>query len=238
MSAPASTTRPGTAALIIPALNEEPVIGATLASIPPHMFELVIVADNGSRDRTPDISAAAGAIVTREPERGYGATCLRALREVPDHVQAVAFMQADSSEDAREALQLLTPIYEGRADLVLGSRTLGYAEQGSLHWRQRWGNDFLILMIRLLYGHQFSDLGPFRAIRLDALRALNMRDRNYGWTVEMQVRALRAGLRIIEVPVSYRPRLAGENKVSGHWWVSVKAGLKMLWVLLALRFRS
>ena len=166
-----------TAALIIPALNEEPVIGATLASIPPGTFEKIIVADNGSTDRTAEIAAAAGAVVTVEPERGYGATCLRALREAAG-ADAVAFMQADSSENPREALLLLAPIYEGRADLVLGSRTLGQAEPGSLLVHQLWGNRLLIAMIRLFYGYRFTDLGPFRAIRTDVLERLGMRDRN------------------------------------------------------------
>ena len=224
----------GSAALIIPALNEEAVIGQMLAGIPPSLFDLVIVADNGSTDRTAEIARAAGACVISEPERGYGAACLRALDQVPGSIHAVVFMQADCSEDAKEAAQLLAPIYEGRADLVIGSRTLGRVEAGALLGRQRWGNRLLIALIRLVYGHRYTDLGPFRAIRLDALRSLRMRDRTYGWTVEMQVRALQHNLHILEIPVSYRVRVAGENKISGHLWVSVKAGFKMIVVLFRL----
>src|SRR5690349_2088571 len=184
------------AALIIPALNEEAVIAQMLATIPAALFDTIIVADNGSSDGTAEIARASGACVVTEPERGYGAACLRAMREIPEHIQAVVFMQADCSEDAREAQLLLTPIQEGRADLVLGSRMLGSAAEGALLAHQRWGNRLLILLIRMFFRHRFTDLGPFRAIRLDALRKLNMLDRNYGWTVEMQIRALQKGLRI------------------------------------------
>ena len=226
------------AILIIPALNEEAVIGATLASIPPGLFEKIIVADNGSADSTVAIAEAAGATVTIEPERGYGATCLRALEQVSHGSQPIVFMQADSSEDPNEALELLRPLYEGRADLTVGSRTLGSAEPGALLAHQRFGNRLLIELIWVLFRHRFTDLGPFRAIRADVLRSLNMRDRNYGWTLEMQVKAVRQGLRILEIPVSYRVRAAGENKVSGNWWVSVKAGLKMIAVLVRLRITT
>ncbi len=224
------------AALIIPALNEEPVIGTMLASVPPSLFCLVIVADNGSTDRTVEIARAAGATVVSIADRGYGAACLSAMEVIPNGIEAVVFMQADCSETPEEARDLLRPIYEGRADLVLGSRTLGSADQGSLLAHQEWGNRLLITMISLLFGHRYSDLGPFRAIRLESLKALNMQDRNYGWTVEMQVRALQCGLRILEVPISYKVRAAGENKVSGSFKASVKAGLKMIRVVLKLRF--
>lgn len=223
------------AVLIIPALNEEAIIAATLASIPPGVFETIIVADNGSSDRTVAIARTARATVTVEPVRGYGATCLRALQELPQGSQPVVFMQADSSEDPNEARELLRPLYEGRADLVIGSRTMGVADRGALLAHQRFGNQLLIGLMRLLFHHKFTDLGPFRAIRADTLRSLNMQDRNYGWTLEMQVKAVCRGLRILEVPVRYRVRAAGENKVSGNWWVSVKAGLKMIAVLLRLR---
>jgi|SRR5947209_7660488 len=222
------------AVLIIPALNEEAVIGAALADISPGLFKTIIVADNGSTDRTVEIARAAGATVTIEPERGYGAACLRALREVPGGSQPIVFMQADLSEKSSEAHQLLRPLYEGRADLVIGSRTLGSAAPGALLPHQRLGNSVLIVLMRLLFRHSFTDLGPFRAIRADTLRNLDMREHNYGWTVEMQVKAVRRGLRVLEVPVSYQVRAAGVNKVSGNLGVSVKAGLKMILVLLRL----
>jgi glycosyltransferase involved in cell wall biosynthesis len=230
------------AALIIPALNEEAVLAKTLERIPPGLFALIIVADNGSTDRTAEVARAHGALVSFEPRRGYGAACLRALGDIPrpdlpPYIEAIVFMQADLSEEPAEAERLLAPLFEGRADLVIGSRTLGRAEAGALLAHQVWGNRLLISMIRWLFGHRFTDLGPFRAIRADALRELGMQDRDYGWTVEMQVRALRRNLRILEVPVTYRIRAAGENKVSGRLGASLMAGVKMIFVVLRLALR-
>jgi len=219
------------AVLIIPALNEEPVLGQTLASIPSGLFRQVIVADNGSTDKTATVASACGATVVREPQRGYGAACLKALATVPSDVEAVVFMQADGSEDPREAPLLLSPIFDGRADLVLGSRVLGQAEKGALLPHQRFGNWLATALVQLFYGCRYTDLGPFRAIRLDSLAKLGMRDRDFGWTIEMQVKALREGLRVMEVPVHCRARQAGENKVSGNLKASLHAGAKILWVL-------
>lgn len=224
--------------MIIPALNEAPVIGETLDGIPAGLFRQVIVADNGSDDGTAEIARQRGAIVVREPRRGYGAACLRALKEVSPDCGAVVFMQADASESADEAALLLAPIRDGRADLVLGSRVLGSAEPGSLLPHQRFGNWLATRLIRLLYGHVYTDLGPFRAIRIDALGRLGMSEPDYGWTVEMQVRALQKGLRIIEIPVRYGLRKAGENKVSGRLGASVKAGWKILWTVVRLAVRG
>jgi hypothetical protein len=141
-------------------------------------------------------------------------------------------MQADGSEDPAHAVELLAPIYEGRADLVIGSRTLGRAEPGALLRHQAFGNALAVFLIRIFYGYRYTDLGPFRAIRLESLHRLRMQDRNFGWTVEMQVKALREGLRIMEIPVNYRRRLAGENKVSGNLWNSLRAGWKIIWTVL------
>ncbi len=223
------------AAVIIPALNEEESLGATLDRVPRGLFQTVIVADNGSTDGTAEVARQHGAIVVSEPERGYGAACLAALAAVPPDTEAVVFMQADSSEDPGEAALLLAPIAEGRADLVLGSRVMGRAERGSVRMHQAFGNRLATFLIRILFGHRYTDLGPFRAIRFESLRALDMRDRNYGWTVEMQIKALRHGLRVLEVPVSYKRRLAGEEKVSGNPIASVKAGAKILWTVAKLK---
>jgi glycosyltransferase involved in cell wall biosynthesis len=220
------------AALIIPALNEEPVIAATLRAIPPDVFRLVIVADNGSTDRTAEVARACAATVVIEPERGYGAACLRALAALPPDIGAVVFLQADLSEDPSEVTALLGPIERDEADLVLGSRLLGRAEKGALLPHQAFGNWLATTLIRLLYGHRYTDLCAFRAIRRDALERLRMQDRNYGWTVEMQVRALEQGLRVVEVPVSYRKRAAGVNKVSGNLRASLRAG----WIILKTVF--
>jgi glycosyltransferase involved in cell wall biosynthesis len=222
-------------ALIIPALNEEPVIGSTLAGIPASLFDLVVVADNGSTDRTAAVAREAGAMVVREPERGYGAACLRAIAALPAEIDAVVFLQADGSEDPTEALALLKPIDDGQADLVVGSRVLGIAEEGAIEPHQRFGNWLATTLIRLFFGHRYTDLGPFRAIRRGALDRLGMRDRNYGWTVEMQVRALQHRLRVLEVPVSYGNRRAGEGKVSANLTASVRAGVKILTTILRLR---
>ena len=145
-------------------------------------------------------------------------------------------MQADLSESYAEADLLLAPIRNGEADLVIGSRALGSAEPGALLPHQKFGNDVASLLVRLLFGHRYTDLGPYRAIRLDRLRAMGMQDRNYGWTVEMQVRALQQGLRVIEVPIRYRVRQAGVNKVSGNLTASIKAGWKIVTTVLRLYF--
>jgi glycosyltransferase involved in cell wall biosynthesis len=221
------------AVLIIPALNEEPAIGGTLDRVPPDLYQVIIVADNGSQDRTAEVARMRGATVVSEPERGYGAACLRAIRALPEGIDAVVFMDADASDDPAEAALLLEPICAGRADLVLGSRTLGRAEAGALAPHQILGNRLATWLIRALFGHRYTDLGPFRAIRADALRKLGMRDRNYGWTIEMQIKALRQGLRVLEVPVSYRRRV-GVSKISGNWRASLAAGAKIIWTVLRL----
>jgi len=217
------------AALVIPALNEEASIGRTLDEIPAGLFDPVVVADNGSTDRTAEIAAGRGAQVVREPRRGYGAACLAAIAALPAEVEAVAFMDADGSDDPAQASRLLGPIAAGKADLVLGSRELGAAEAGALSPHQRFGNRLATGLMRLFFGHRYTDLGPFRAVRRTSLDALGMRDTNYGWTIEMQIKAVRRGLRIVEIPVDYRRRRAGESKVSGNFAGSVKAGLKILW---------
>ena len=219
------------AALIIPALNEEAVIEQALDAIPRDLYSLIIVADNGSTDRTAKLAAGRGATVVSRGERGYGAACLQAIAALPPSIEAVVFMQADNSEVASEARLLLGPIARGEADLVIGSRVLGHAEPGALFRHQRFGNDLAVGLIQLFWGHKYTDLGPYRAISLVKLNALGMTDRNYGWTVEMQIRALQHGLRIMEIPVSYKVRAAGENKVSGNLTASIKAGVKIIWTI-------
>jgi len=220
------------AALIIPALNEEASLPAMLAGVPKNLYRAMIVTDNGSTDGTAEVARQAGATVVDEPQRGYGAACLRAVREVPEDVEAVVFMQADGSEDAAEAPLLLAPILEGRADLVIGSR-----RGAALRLHQRLGNALSLLLIRLLFGHRYTDLGPYRAIRMSCLRQLDMRDRNYGWTAEMQIKAVQRGLRVLEAAVSTRPRLGGRDKVSGSLKGSLLAGGKILWTILKLAGR-
>jgi glycosyltransferase involved in cell wall biosynthesis len=216
--------------LVLPALNEEAAIGTTLDRVPKGLYQRILVADNGSTDRTSEVARAHGATVVFEPERGYGAACLRALREAGD-AEIVVFMDADASDEPAEAELLVAPILEGRADFVIGSRVLGKADAGALQPHQRFGNWLATFLIRLIYGHRYTDLGPFRAIRASALKTLDMRDRNYGWTVEMQIKAIRHKLRIVETPVTYHCRI-GVSKVSGSLKGSLLAGVKILWLVI------
>ena len=216
--------------LVIPAYNEEDVIEQTLLRLPIGIFAQVVVADNGSSDETANRARLAGARVNSIAEKGYGAACLAVLAEAPDDVILV-YLQADGSEDAAETSKLIEPILKGEADLVIGSRVLGVASRGALRAHQRFGNWVATRLLNLIWGQTATDLGPFRAIRAGVLRQLGMRDRNYGWTIEMQVRAAQCGLRVVEVPVRYGLRLAGEDKVSGNWLGSIKAGAKILWVI-------
>jgi glycosyltransferase involved in cell wall biosynthesis len=195
----------------------------------------VVVADNGSTDATARIARAGGATVVSEPRRGYGRACLAGLSALAsDPPDIVAFLDADFSDDPARLRDLVGPIAMGECDFVLGSRRLGAAEPGAFPAHQRWGNHLSVALIRLLYGHRFTDLGPFRALRYDALRSLGMRDPTFGWTAEMQVKALRAGLRVREVPVPYRRRI-GRSKISGTFAGTVKAGSKILWTIARLR---
>ncbi len=201
--------------------------------MPPDLFRWIIVADNGSTDGTAAVARARGAIVVAEPERGYGAASLAALAALPAEAEIVVWMQADLSEDPSQAAALMAPIRAGEADLVIGSRTLGTAAKGALLPHQQFGNRLACFLIRMFWGHRYTDLGPFRAIRRDALDRMRMADRNYGWTIEMQIKAVRMGLRVVEIPVRYGVRVAGENKVSGNWRASARAG----WIILRTVFR-
>jgi glycosyltransferase involved in cell wall biosynthesis len=224
-------------AAIIPALNEEASIGATLKAIravplAPRSFRQLLVVDNGSHDATAEVAASHGATVVREPRRGYGSACLAGIAALLPEITAVVFLDADGSDDPADLPRLLDPIVRGDADFVLGSRTLGEQEPGALTPQQEFGNRLATCLMRLLYGARYTDLGPFRAIRRDALGKLGMRDTNYGWTIEMQIKAHRAGLRIREIPVRYRKRAAGRSKVSGSLRGSLLAGAKILWTIV------
>ena len=201
-------------AAVIPALDEEDAIGSLLTSIDRSLVRDILVGDNGSRDRTAAIAREGGAQVVRVEERGYGAACLGALALLRDDVTIVLFIDADGSDDPSEIARLLAPIEQGEADFVIGSRALGVADRGALTPQQRVGNWLAIRLIRLIYHHTYTDLGPFRAIRRELLDRINMQDRRFGWTVEMQIRALQLRARIAEVPVRYRKRV-GRSKISG-----------------------
>jgi glycosyltransferase involved in cell wall biosynthesis len=222
-------------AAVLPALNEEQALAQVLKDLPRSLFTSVIVADNGSTDRTAEVARAGGAQVVSEPRRGYGRACLAALAALSAEIEIVVFLDADASDDPSEAIRLVEPILRGEADLVIGSRALGHAQPGSLFLTQRVGNRLAVELIRLLYGHRYTDLGPFRAIRRSSLKQLEMSDPNFGWTAEMQVKALKRGLRVEEVPVSYRRRI-GRSKISGTFKGAVLAGLKIAWTILRLRW--
>lgn len=218
-------------ALIIPALDEEHAIGALLEAVDRTVVRDVIVGDNGSRDATGEVARSRGAQVVRIEERGYGAACAGALAVMAGDVDVVLFMDADGSDDPGEIPFVLEPVLSGRADLAIGSRALGVVERGALTPQQRFGNWLATRLVALLYGHRYTDLGPFRAIRRDLLDRIGMRDRRYGWTVEMQVRALQLGARVTEVPVRYRKRV-GKSKISGTVSGVIKAGWWIIYTIL------
>ena len=212
--------------LVIPALNEEDSLPLVLKALPPGVLHEVVVADNGSTDRTAEVARTHGARVVTESRRGYGSACLAGIAALEDP-DIVAFLDGDFSDDPSELPAVLAPILEGRADLVIGSRMTGPREKGALLPQALFGNWLATALIRMFWGERFTDLGPFRAIRADSLRALAMADRDFGWTVEMQVKAARQGLRCTEVPVSYRRRV-GESKITGTVRGTVLASHKIL----------
>lgn len=213
----------------MPALDEEGVIGATLETIPRDIVDVVWVADNGSTDNTAGEAAAHGARVVQAPRRGYGSACQAAIRAMADREppDVVAFIDADGSEPVEELPAILAPVADGSADLVIGVRRFGDTPA-----HVSLGNRLACFILRLLTGHDFADLGPFRAIRFSALNRLELRDPDYGWNVEMQARAVAEGLRIVEVPVSHHPRRLGRSKISGSLRGTVRAGAKILWTAL------
>jgi glycosyltransferase involved in cell wall biosynthesis len=234
-----------TLAVIIPALNEQETIADQVAEILvvaasmdlPARVERVIVIDNGSDDATAERAAAAGATVVSEPRRGYGRACYSGVLAAGD-VNYIVQMDGDRSDRFDELPLLLAPILAGEADLVIGSRTLGSYEPGSLQPQQLFGNWLAARMLGALYGVRVTDIGPFRIIDRQKLLQLNMREMTYGWSVEMIARAARQGLRVREVPVTYRNRAGGESKVSGNLRASVRAGGRIIGTILRCRTDS
>jgi len=210
--------------VIIPALNEAPALPHVLPAIP-EWVDRVVVADNGSTDGTVDVAERWGAVVVQEPRRGYGRACLAALASGGDS-DVVVFLDGDYSDSPAEMGSLLDPVCDTGADLVIGSRTLGRCEPGAMPLHQRLGNRATTGLMALLSGVRFTDLGPFRCIRRRRLHELSMQDVDYGWTVEMQLKAALRGLKVVEVPVSYRRRI-GRSKISGSLLRSLAAGFRM-----------
>lgn len=222
--------------LIIPALNEEASIALVLDDLP-KWVRTVYVVDNGSTDKTAEVARTCGATIVAESQRGYGVACLAGMAEIEAQIsngiaapQIVAFLDADYSDHPEYLTALAEPIVAGTHDFVLGSRLLGEREPGAMPPQSYFGNILACSLMRVLFGGRYTDLGPFRAIRYSALKHLKMEDQNYGWTIEMQIKATRAKIKTTEIPVPYRKRI-GTSKISGTISGSFKAGTKILFMI-------
>ena len=219
--------------VIIPAFNEENAVGKVIGDIPKDKTTEIIVVNNASTDGTEAIAAELGATVLNEPKKGYGNACLKGmdyLKQQTTKPDIVVFIDADYSDHPQELTKLVAPIVDHDYDLVIGSRALGKRQRGSMTFPQVFGNWLATSLLKLFYGANFTDLGPFRAIRYSSLMELQMQDKTYGWTVEMQLKAVKKHLRCTEVPVSYRVR-TGKSKISGTVKGTVLAGYKILWTI-------
>jgi len=221
--------------VIIPAFNEQNAVCNVLAEIPKDLVTEIIVVNNGSTDNTVKQARSCGATVLDEHSKGYGYACLKGVdyllnKPISDR-DIIVFIDADYSDYPEEMTKLVEPIMTDKADMVIGSRALGTKEKGSMTPQQLFGNWLATSLLKLFYKVEFTDLGPFRAIRFDKLMQIDMQDKTYGWTVEMQVKAAKSGLRCLEVPVNYRRRI-GTSKVSGTVKGTIMAGYKILWTLV------
>ena len=219
-------TRP-LVALVIPTLNEEEAIGGVIAAVPRAVVDDIIVVDSGSTDRTVENARAAGARIVELRERGYGRAC-RAGANAAQNCDIIVFLDGDGSDCPELIRRLVEPIADGRYDFLIGSRSRGERERGSMAAHQLFAGWLIGGAMRLLYGVHYTDMCPFRAIRRDALMRLPMREDTYGWNLEMQMRAARAGLRILEVPVAHRRRAGGTSKVSGNLRGTIMASGRIL----------
>jgi glycosyltransferase involved in cell wall biosynthesis len=220
--------------VIIPCLNEEAPIGGVVREVLAQNVDEVIVVDNGSTDRTAERAAAAGARVVRETQRGYGRACAAGLHALRADAEIVCFLDGDGSDVPDFLPAIVRPVAEDEADFVMGSRTRGRRQPGSMTPQQIVAGWLAGLLLRATYGVRFTDMSPFRAIRVDCLRALNMAEQTYGWNLEMQMRAATAHCRILEIPVDHRCRRGGVSKVSGNFAAGVQAAWKITTTFLRL----
>lgn len=222
--------------VIIPAYNEEQSIGNVVRDIPKDFVRNIIVANNNSTDKTADVARKHGAIVVHQPIPGYGNACLKGMEYVDslnDKPDIIVYLDGDYSDYPEQMVDLVKPIVEEDYDMVIGSRALGNMEKGAMMPQQIFGNWLATSLIKLIYKYEFTDLGPFRAIRYDRLMDIDMQDKTFGWTVEMQVKAAKLKLKCVEIPVKYRVRI-GVSKVSGTVRGTILAGHKILWTIFKL----
>jgi len=215
--------------VVIPAINEERSLEQVLAAIPYDVVTEIILVDGGSTDSTVSVAKRAGALVVHEPRRGYGIACATGVEQASGEV--VVFMDADGADDPAQIHDIISPLKEGKADMVLGSRLAGHIAPGAMPWHQRFGNWISAALIRGLYGLKITDLSPFRAVRRGKLLELDMQEMTYGWPTEMITKGARRGWRIVEIPVNYHPRLAGESKISGTLHGTLLATYSILWTI-------
>jgi glycosyltransferase involved in cell wall biosynthesis len=224
--------------VIIAALNEEAAIAKVIESVPKNLADEIVVVDNGSKDRTAEVARAAGARVVKEPTAGYGRAFRAGLRSISPNCEIVVFLDGDGSDCPEMMGRLVMPIIEGRADFVIGSRTQGHRERGSMNFHQVLAGYMIGFMLRILYGVRSTDMGPFRAIRRDTLDRLGLREETYGWPLEMQMRAARERVPTMEVPVDYRRRAGGHSKIAGTVRGSVLAATRILITLARVSIQT